>query len=315
METTLTEPVATALASCAADLSADPSRRVDDPSWIELARARSCHLPPELLEVLREFRHEPGADAVLVLHGLPVPDEVGATPVVAGSVQENVSVTAALLVLLCQQLGEMVSFRPEKSGALVQDVVPVPGQEAEQSNVGSTLLRMHTENAFHPYRPDYVALLCLRADPADDAALTVASMRRAMPLLSAETRDVLATAAFVTETPSSFGRGSSVAADHAVLTGDPADPDLRVDFTSTRPKDATAADAIAELNGALGTVASPLKLRAGDMAIVDNRLAVHGRTAFQPRYDGRDRWLQRSFVHLDHRRSRRVRRDDGFVLD
>lgn len=315
METTLTEPVAAALASCAADLAADPTRRVDDPSWLGLARTRSCHLPPQLLEVLREFRHEPGADAALLVHGLPVPDDIGATPAVAGSVQEHVTSPAALLALVCQQLGELVAYRPEKSGALVQDVVPVPGQEAEQSNVGSTLLHMHTENAFHPYRPDYVALLCLRADPADEAALTVASVRNALPLLSAEARAVLATTAYVTEAPPSFGADCGVAADHAVLVGDLADPDLLVDFASTRPKDAAATAAMAELNAALRTVARTLKLHAGDVAIVDNRLAVHGRTSFRPRYDGRDRWLQRSFVHLNHRRSRVMRRDGGFVLD
>jgi hypothetical protein len=42
---------------------------------------------------------------------------------------------------------------------------------------------------------------------------------------------------------------------------------------------------------------------------------VHGRTTFEARYDGRDRWLHRTFVHLDNRRNRRHRSEDGFVLD
>jgi L-asparagine oxygenase len=41
---------------------------------------------------------------------------------------------------------------------------------------------------------------------------------------------------------------------------------------------------------------------------------VHGRTAFTPRYDGRDRWLQRIFSLRDLRRSRDFRPDDGHVL-
>jgi L-asparagine oxygenase len=34
--------------------------------------------------------------------------------------------------------------------------------------------------------------------------------------------------------------------------------------------------------------------------VVDNDLAVHGRTPFKPRFDGTDRWLQRTFVVADH---------------
>ncbi len=61
--------------------------------------------------------------------------------------------------------------------------------------------------------------------------------------------------------------------------------------------------ALAELRehllGALvGTVLEP-----GDMLIVDNRKAVHGRTGFTPRYDGEDRWLRRCFTVSDIRAS------------
>ena len=33
--------------------------------------------------------------------------------------------------------------------------------------------------------------------------------------------------------------------------------------------------------------------------VVDNNTAVHGRTPFTPRFDGTDRWLQRTFVVAD----------------
>ena len=37
-------------------------------------------------------------------------------------------------------------------------------------------------------------------------------------------------------------------------------------------------------------------LEAGDLLIVDNRRAVHGRNQFQAYFDGYDRWLQRGYV-------------------
>ena len=42
----------------------------------------------------------------------------------------------------------------------------VPGKEAKQENGGSVLLEFHTEDGFHPYKPDFLGLLCLRSDHA-----------------------------------------------------------------------------------------------------------------------------------------------------
>jgi hypothetical protein len=37
-------------------------------------------------------------------------------------------------------------------------------------------------------------------------------------------------------------------------------------------------------------------LADGDLLVIDNDHAVHGRTPFIPRYDGTDRWLKRALV-------------------
>ena len=37
-------------------------------------------------------------------------------------------------------------------------------------------------------------------------------------------------------------------------------------------------------------------LVAGDLLIIDNRRAVHGRSAFTPAYSGADRWLKRAYL-------------------
>ncbi|GAA0625375.1 clavaminate synthase family protein [Kutzneria viridogrisea] len=285
---------------------------VDHWAWVAAARAAWEELPGAVRQRFRDFRRDSGSAAALVLRGLPIGDVPG-TPSAGDSVQRQTSIPAAVLVMVACGLGDPVAYAAEKHGALVQDVVPVPGKEDFQGNAGSVRLTMHNENAFHAHRPDYVMLLCLRPDHERVAGLRVSSVRGALPKLSPRTRDVLAQPDFRTDPPPSFGDGGTPER-HAVLHGDPADPDLRVDFTATTGLTADAASALRELEAALESVASDVRLAAGDLAIVDNRVAVHGRTSFRPRYDGRDRWLQRTFAVADLRRSRALRRLDGYVL-
>ncbi|WP_420497451.1 TauD/TfdA family dioxygenase [Parafrankia sp. FMc2] len=235
------------------------------------------------------------------------------TPFAAGSVQRRATLSAAVLMSLACGLGDPAAFAAEKSGALVQDVVPVPGNEDVQGNVGSVPLAFHNENAFHRHRPDFVLLLCLRADHDTAAALRTACVRAVLPRLTTATRAALESPWFVTEPPPSFVVGAP-AEPHAVLAGVPEDPDVRVDFAATKPLGSQAGEALAELATLIHQSAREVFLRPGDLAIVDNRVTMHGRSGFRPRYDGADRWLQRTFVCADLRRSRAFRPDDGYVL-
>jgi L-asparagine oxygenase len=90
---------------------------------------------------------------------------------------------------------------------------------------------------------------------------------------------------------------------------------MQVDLAATVPLNARGKNALIELQDVFDRTAHTVRLLSGDLAIVDNRVTVHGRTAFQPRYDGWDRWLQRTFVVADLRRSRDYRPQDGYVLD
>jgi L-asparagine oxygenase len=310
----LGDPVRAAIARTVADMMAAAPRRIDAPGWVATARECWHRLPVELRLAISRFRRDAGPDGVLLLRGLPVCEEdLPDTPAGPESVQRDAARPAALLVMTACGLGEPVAFRAEKHGALVQDVVPVPGAESVQGNSGSVLLTFHTENAFHQHRPDHVLLLCLRADHERVAGLRLASIRLALPLLSPTDREALSRDEFVTVAPPSFGRADG-AVRHRVLSGDPNDPDLCIDFAATTPRTGRAEQAMVELGRAFETVARTVRLLPGDLAIVDNRLVVHGRTAFRPSYDGRDRWLQRSFAVADLRRSRSYRPDDGNVL-
>lgn len=285
---------------------------VDTRMFVAAVRRAWEDVPAGVRVAIRDFRRHSGPDGRLVLTGLPLGD-VPDTPMVTGSVQRTATVPAAMLLLVAHGLGDPASFLAEKSGAFVQDVVPVPGQEHVQGNVGSVELTFHTENAFHPHRPDHVMLLCLRPDHDEVAELRTACARRLLPNLSADVREALHRKEFMTAAPPSFG-GTGAATAHAILTGDPDDPDLCYDQAATRATTAASEVALAVLNEVIREHSDGVRLRHGDLAIVDNRVTMHGRSSFTPRYDGRDRWLQRTFAFADLRRSRDHRPGDGGVL-
>ncbi|MFD3513789.1 TauD/TfdA family dioxygenase [Streptomyces sp. NPDC058657] len=312
---TLNRADAPAVEEVAGALLSTAGRRIDDVAWLREAGRRWHDLPVSLRKSLAAFRRDSGPAGAFVLRGLPVnPALVPGTPMVSGSVQREATVAAAALMLVTNALGDPVSFRPEKSGAMVHDVVPVPGNEEFQGNEGSVLLTFHNENVFHPHRPDYVLLLCLRADHHRVAGLRTASIRQVARLLSDESREALFRPEFVSAPPPSFGLPPGESEPHAVLSGAPEDPDVRVDFAATDPLTRRADAAMRELQALFAEHALTHYLTPGDLAIVDNRVTVHGRTGFTPQYDGRDRWLQRTFAVQNLRRSRVHRADDGHVL-
>lgn len=299
----------------ASTLLAVAGEKMDDPSWIAEAGLLWHDLPGSLRRSLLTYRRNSGRTGALLVRGLSVDESsVPETPMVSGSVQREATIPAALLMLVASAFGDPIAFREEKSGAMVQNVVPVPGSEDVQGNEGSVLLTFHNENAFHRHRPDYVLLICLRADHDRVAGLRTASIRQVYDMLTGEHRDALFRKEFVTAPPPSFGSAQTELEPHAVLAGALDDPDVMVDFAATEPLTERAGEALAELQSLFAEHALTHYLTPGDLAIVDNRVTVHGRTSFIPRYDGQDRWLQRTTVTQNLRRSRLLRVGDGHVL-
>ena len=89
---------------------------------------------------------------------------------------------------------------------------------------------------------------------------------------------------------------------------------MRMATIATRALTPRAEAALVAFGEACDAAARTLRLMPGDMAVLDNRVTAHGRTPFRPRYDGADRWVQRTFVIADLRRSRDHRPHDGYIL-
>ena len=234
-----------------------------------------------------------------------------------------------LLMLFGSLLGDAIGWATQQNGHLVHDVMPIKGLEHEQLGTGSEeLLWWHNEDAFHPYRGDYIGMMCLR-NP-DLVATTMACIDDVT--LTEEEVKLLFSPHFVIHPDESHrekNKGNGELDDGedslfsaykrinemntapqkiAVLYGDPASPYMRIDpYFMDEVEDEVVQNALNALIKSLEAVLIDVALQPGDFIFIDNFKAVHGRRPFQARYDGNDRWLMRINVTKDVRKSRAAR--------
>lgn len=278
-----------------------PPETFDSERFVEAAQHAGSQVPANVRRSVRDFTLDAGTTGALMIRGVPV-GALPATPPQPTSPTSKDTVSEFNLLTIARLLGEPVGYLPEHGGDLVQNIVPVAQSAQRQVSTSSKVdLMFHTEAAFHPHRPHYLLLLCLRGDRDGRARTTLASAREVAPLLSPAIRDTLFEARFRTAVDESYlgGRPTTRGEATAVLYGPPEQPHMLFDADLMTGIDPAADRALIELSDAIAAHHTGVVLDAGDLLIVDNSVAVHGRSQFQPRFDGLDRWLQRTFVVAD----------------
>lgn len=268
-----------------------------DESFVQACHQTRRDLPDELTEALNQFAAGDSSGALL-LRGLPV-GVVPSTPATPSAPTAKDRTSECTLLTLATLLGQPVGYAPEHGGKIVQNIVPVQATAAKQVSTSSNVtLDFHTETAFHPEKPHYLLLLCLRSDP--NAATLLCSVTSALSLLDAETISVLRQPRFRTRPDVSFLSGPDALGEFGpaapILAGTVEHPTFTFDADLMIGLDDAAEQAIEALRKAVQAAHSSVVLEAGDLLVIDNHAAVHGRSPFAARYDGTDRWVQRAFV-------------------
>lgn len=281
------------------DLLRDPAKGIDGESFLRSAGYARRRLPAELHDSLIDFADSSPRAGYLLLQNI----EIGNVPATPNSPTEATGKdlhSEFLLLTIARCIGQPVGYLPEHNGSIVQNIVPVRGAESTQISTSSRVeLQFHTETAFHPFRPRYLLLLCLRGDP--QAGTLVASVYDIVKLLSRDDRAVLRQNRFRTAVDASFlsGKTSGLGSAQPILYGTDSDLTFIYDADLMVGIDSEAQDVLERLADAVRASTKSVVLDAGDLLIIDNYVAVHGRTPFVARFDGTDRWLQRTFVVSD----------------
>lgn len=318
-EITLTAEEHQAFRALASDLvDFDPVSQTDE--FILAAQLAAAKLPERVRRVAARFRRDGSPAGGLLIRNLPV-EPLPPTPDHA-DYGLGITLPAARVFSLASALfGDQFGFKPELAGHIIQDILPVSGFEDTQQSISSrALLELHCETVFTDNRADYIGLMCLRPDPERIAGTVLASTAMLLPLLDSKSLSILSEPRFSTTVDGSFLRGAGI--DHPILVGpikvldgNPARPRIRCDFAETRGLDDEAQTALDLLYQVASNAIIEVRLEAGDLLLIDNHDAFHGRTSFNRHGHGEDRWLLRTFITRDLSRSRAHRPGDQRIVD
>ena len=251
-------------------------------------------VPAALRAALERFRDDWGAGGALLLERLvPVPLDLPDTPLMPFVRGRRVIGTEAALLACSLMLGEPFGLTDWHGGDRLQNLYPLRAERTAQNASNAVELEVHTESAFRANTPDALLLLCLRADP--QVVTTICDLRAVRAILPDQMAVLLDEPGFAFRTdgengltppqPIRYGAAAGVGRHDRYHYADA--------LVGTTPGHARTLDA---LRCAIRSASVSVRMGPGDVLLIDNTHIVHGRSAYEPRYDGSDRWLQRCLL-------------------
>jgi hypothetical protein len=283
--------------------------RADVHHFLEIAKELSEELPFGLAAALDAYNADGNLDGYLLLRGLPVEadDEMLPTPSTTPPPDDRpLQAMEAMVGIFGRRLGLHTAYDQgygkRRTRSVLHELYPTPDAHPLSGETSRTQLGFHADLSHHARQPSYILLGCARADHERRAATLVASMRKALPLLTDAQREILFSGAFTRRVEGGVDEGqlnSRATAAVKPLYGDRDDPYLCFDRGLLTADGPDGDEALNALTAALEEVAEGVRLTPGDLLALDNLHTTHARTPFTARWDGKDRWLHRAYVRTD----------------
>lgn len=220
-------------------------------------------------------------------------------------------------VLCSSCIGYVFGWSTQQSGKIIHDLIPQKNKGSSQTGYGSTSeLLMHTEDSFHALKPEFVCMFGVKN--LDLVPTTFASIRdldiskTARDSLFNNVLELLPDESHLDKEQKLEGVTEEIentASQLFTLYGDKDYPFMCYDpaYTDFRKTSPALLKGYEELQKEIARKTKDIAIGPGDICIIDNRKVVHGRRAFQPKFDGSDRWLKRISVTTNLRKSAEFR--------
>nr|WP_272902969.1 TauD/TfdA family dioxygenase [Xenorhabdus sp. Sc-CR9] len=221
---------------------------------------------------------------------IPIDKTIPSVPT-DGTVSKEKGIISELSILgISNALGfNPFSYKEEKDGALVHEIVPVKSKEDIPSSNGTVEFDYHTDAAYlnRNLRPHTLSLMCL-ADKYKTGT-RLASLSEALEKISEAEIDTLMSKLYVHTAPATFNVNLKKV-NTSVLDRIDGIYEMKVAFHNTIGINEKAQKALASLHDAIDEVVFTQEWNPGNLVIFNNLRCVHGRGEVKG-----ERWLQRCY--------------------
>jgi len=304
-----TEQEAIVLNDLARQITIIPSECPED--FCRQVKRATPQIPERIREQLQLFSQKGTKAGFLLFRGISV-DSIQ-TPADNNQKIGETTLLARIQSLLISSISEMISYEAEGYGRLFQDIVPIESMTKKQTSVGSNIeLEIHTEQAFSKLRPDILSLACLKGDLA--AQTYILPVKIILDHMTEEEKQLLRNPLWKTGVDLSFKLHGKEFAEGEIrgpmpiIRGSDIDPMLNFDQDLMFAHDNYGVHLITKIVAIYYEKRLQHNLSPGEIILIDNRRAVHGRSPFFPKYDGTDRFLIRCFSTFDYEKSAYARK-------
>jgi hypothetical protein len=283
------------------------------------SKETSKKMPDRLKTIIEHFVKYGSEEGFLLIKTDFDSDEIPNTPPDNNSRVGETTVLSKIQSMIVNYKSDMICYEAEGCGRLFQDVVPVKKMETEQTSASSkVVLELHTEQAFSNLKPDVLCLACLRGDL--NAQTYVLPIKKILEKLSNEEIEMLYEPLWMIGVDLSFKLNEiefvegELRGPIPILNGTKEDPILVFDQDLMTGITDKANLMIKRLIDIYHTSKIGHNLKSGEIILIDNMRATHGRSSFTPRYDGNDRFLIRCFGTFDFKKSEYARLNNSRII-
>lgn len=288
--------------------------------FIIQCKEKSQELPEELKKLLDDFVKNGSETGFLLLENVNTNELLEDTPSDNTYFIGEKTRFAKMISILNEYLGEMIAYEGEGYGRLFQDMVPKKTLSNTQTSLGSNVeLEIHTEQAFSKLRPDILTLGCLRSDM--EAKTYILPVRILLEKMEKSKIELLRKPLWKIGVDLSFKINfddfieGDCRGPLPILYGSKEDPFFVFDQDLMKGVNEEAEELKNEIIQLYYEYRYTHVIKEGEILFIDNKRAVHGRSPFTPKYDGKDRFIIRSFVTFNYEKSKYARKKNSRVVE
>jgi hypothetical protein len=298
------------LESLANLIKADPTE--EELLFCKESKEAAQSMPQRLRNIIENFINFGSKRGHLLIKCDLIEGDLPDTPPNNNSRIGETTILSKIQSMIVNYKSDIISYEAEGYGRLFQDVIPVKKMETEQTSVSSKIvLELHTEQAFSNLKPDILSLACLRGNP--EAYTYVLPVGTILQNLSNEEIDLLYEKLWMIGVDLSFKLNGVEFIDGdlrgpiSILNGSRSDPVLIFDQDLMKGITERSNELIQRIIDIYYKSRIEHSLKPGEIILIDNRRATHGRSSFTPMYNGKDRFLIRCFGTTDIKKSEHAR--------